>query len=447
MPTKVLNPQLGELVQHFVRLAKQHLANKVQKTVAPLARELFHEAFKQARIEINQRLGNVNQQIENAYQQAYNECLAIIKGPPIKIEVESQKLNSVKNSQPVLIQGKAKFSRPGIPYPMEVDCFVACGHWHKLGELKEKKINILDHLDKLLPPTQSRRPKGPIGLVTFQNGIMNDFENNFRKMAQSIINQFPEGPLCIGLHNPTSHNLVADLARFEYETESNSRAVYSLCQLIKTFADLLPKINPQMVWTHFAHSEGGLIANAVLELCQQAWLRETQKYIKEHLITATYGPVKPIPQEYALESKNTYSNKDIALFFGRQYLDKELDKIENQSYESSKSYQGKTYKVTIINSLTSAEPFLNIKFEQPQILTLEQRLKMSWVEWMAHHHEIEDRSLIGNAINTAIVDKINATAFSITDHGFGEATYQAALLDDIKSFKKDYKVYDAKTFR
>lgn len=268
---------------------------------------------------------------------------------------------------------------------------------------------------------------------------MNDFGRDFKLMSQMIIDQFPEGPLCIGLHNETTHNIVRDMSRFPSETTKNVNSVYSLCQMMKTFADILPKISPNMVWTHIAHSEGGLIANAVLTLCNNhMWLSDVQKYLKKHLIVATYGAVKPVPLEPILDAINTYSKRDVALFFGSLYVDKALDKITESPYTSTKKFRGYTYRVTVIDSMLSVEPMINI--EMTTSLTLEQRVNMSWLNWLAYLQDCEDSPMVANAINRGIVDTVNNKAHAIQDHGFVEITYEQILKKNIDDFKKQYKV-------
>jgi hypothetical protein len=370
----------------------------------------------------------------------------MIKGCPIRIEVETYKLRSALRYSE-LVEGKAIFSRPGYFNSMSVDCFVACGHWQKLRDLKESKINLIDHLDKLLPPKLNRNSfgsKGPIGLVTFQNGIQNNLEE-FKKMSQTIVARFPEGPLCIGLHNPTTHFLLTDMLRFINEPEMNALAAYSLCQMMKTFADLLPKINPQLVWTHFAHSEGGLIANTALDLCNHPLLDETRRSLKSHLVTHTYGAVKPIPSDHVVDAINTYSDKDIALFFGEKFLDRALDQIQHKPYTSSKQYCGKTYEIMVVESILPNDPLVKIQLEMPEIKTLEERLKMSWLETLTYQEERENTSSI--FLNKLTVDKINETSHSIVDHGFRNDTYQKVLKANIDDLRKDYKIYDGKRDR
>lgn len=427
----------------------EQLLNRCRKSATKQAQKLAQlpkEALQKFLSQFSLRNNRLSQQVEACYDTIYHMCQAALRGPHVSIEIDagSQLDFATIQSKPVLIKGKLKFTPPGKISSQEVDCFLSCGHWVKLGPIKERKINIIDHLDKLLPKYKGLHSPSPIGLVTYQNGIMNDLDNDFRKMGELIIKHFPEGPLCIGLHNATTNFLPSDMSRFREEATYNEPSVYSLCQLMKTIAERVPKINPNVTWTHFAHSEGGLIANAVLSLCDQWWLSEIQRYIKKNLVVATYGAVKPVPSNPVLEAVNTYSKKDIALFFGSSYLDKPLDKITTDPYHSTKEVGGKTYKVTIIDSKLPFDPALKINF-QPEFLTLEQRLNMSWIEWLAHLQEYEDSSpRLINALNEKAANVINEKIHAIQDHGFAQVTYQAVLEDNIDKFRDRFPVYDAK---
>ena len=438
------NAPFDEFLRKVFDLSREHASKRGRKLA-----QLPKEAFQKVLNDFQQRSNNINNSTAAASEEAVHLCKNIIKGSHISIEIESSKIRLAANSfKPQLIPGKAKLKMPGYLRSVEVDCYVACGHWHKLGELKESKINLIDHLEKLLPPKQRGSSKRSIGLITFQNGIMNDFNDEFKKMSQSIIDQFPEGPLCIGLHNPTTKMLVLDMLRFINEPELNEKAVYSFCQMLKTFVDLIPKINPDLVWAHFTHSEGGLIANAVLSLCDQwGWLQDTKKYIKDHLAVATYGAIQPIPDGPVLVAINTYSSKDIALFFGKTYLDKDLDKITRMPYTSTKALSGKTYTITVVESKLPDNPVLKMKLELPPILTVEQRLQMTWFERLGHIPDLESSPYLAYAIDQKIIDTVNNTHHFIDDHGFAEVTYQKTLENNIYDLRKKYIVYDAKTFR
>ena len=414
------------------------LAQLGQKAATELSQKLAKLPQKTAEVlisRINKRIDNLENNVEEYYQIALQQCREIIKGPKIQIVIPSHLIKH--NSQNPWIKGKAIFYKPFSSTKLEVDCIVTCGHWYKLGEVKEKTINIIDHLDKLLPPkTNTFGKEGPIGLVTFQNGMMNDFENvennDFLKMNHLISQQFPEKPLCIGLYNPTTGYIWEDMYRFQNESNYNKLAVYSLCQMVKTLADLLPQINPTLRWAHFAHSEAGLIANAAFEICEQ--FRDTREYLQKHLITVTYGAVKPIPKEYVFHAINTYSKNDIALFFGKHYINKKLDEltdIPESGYESTKMYRGKTYHIKIVNSLTEKSSLVYI----PERLSYQEKLQLSFFEHLGHQELSMPYS------SELAVHKITDVVYQIKDHGFAEASYQQAFEYDVGILRRDYKIY------
>lgn len=424
MPTE-LSKQLNELTQKFLRLA-QNSSNTPQQN------ELIHQLGQ-----ISQKLyllcqGKLEQATESINKKLVDLCREYHKGAKIRIEVPSYKIRQAQNSRAFdLIEGKVVIS-PTI-LSLKVDCRVACGHWHKLGELKEHTINIVDHLDKLLP-----KQEDSIGLVTFQNGMMNSAKD-FEKMGELIThpNVLPEKPLCIGLYNETTGNVITDFARFIDEPSFNANAVRCLRQIKITFAELLSKINPSLRWLHLAHSEGSLISSVVHTLLEDWCLTEESQYLKKHLITATYGAVKPIADDFVLHAVNTYSKDDIALILGKTYLDIDLDKIDRFPYTSKKYYNGNHYTITVVNSLTEKDiPLVKI----PNGLTRDQLNKISFLEWACYNDEMEDCS----RLSALLSQKANDIAHSKTDHGFKEKSYQETLNDNIKDFRRRYKIYDAK---
>ena len=188
-----ISPSLDDLLGKFYKVMERYTARQAQK-LSRLPQAAFQTLLGQ--------FAHLNQQIETSYDKIVDLCSAALKGPHVKIEVKRSELQFSRNR---LVKGKIHFTPPNSS-PMQVDCFLAYGNWAKLGELKEDKINIIEHLDKLLPKYERWGPKGPIGLVTIQNGIMNDLKA-FEDMCQLVIDQFPEGPLCIGLHNATTRIL------------------------------------------------------------------------------------------------------------------------------------------------------------------------------------------------------------------------------------------------
>ena len=96
-------------------------------------------------------------------------------------------------------------------------------------------------------------------------------------------------------------------------------------QMLLTFAEVLPLINPNLYFTHIAHSEGGLIAKAALTNKEYGLEPQKARFIKEHLITATYGAVAPIPDEVVLRALNTYSKDDVTMLFAKKHLGLKLN--------------------------------------------------------------------------------------------------------------------------
>lgn len=420
IPPEQLSRQLTELVQKFVKLP--------QKSSDLYQKDEKKDELVQQLVKMSQELSELfqkklNKKVDAVHQNLVELCKNWYRGPNLRIEIPSHKIRQAQNSsQFSMIKGQA-ISGCLFP-PLRVDCFVACD-WRNLGELEENTINIVDHLHKLLP----REGKG-IGLVTFQNGMMNSSEE-CAELCRLINGYLPENPLCIGLHNPTTGKIPIDMLRFKAEQYINIEAVHSLRQLRVTFANLLPQINPNLLWLHIAHSEGGLIANVVHRLFEDWRLSKEREYIKNHLITATYGAVMPVPDNVVHHVVNTYSKDDIAMFFyGRTYLDTDFDKIKEDSYTSRKTYEGKHYTVTIVKS--ERVPLVRL----PEVLTREQRLNMSWFEWLGYSEELEDRS------HTAAL--LGHLCHSIIDHGFKEKTYQNALEDDLRKFRGKYGIYNAK---
>ncbi len=440
--------ELNELIQKLTNIPIKIAFEKVQQLAKRLPQEITEKLLRELKLKQDQ----FDRKIDGSLQRTIQLCKDAIHGPKIRIEISRYEILSAQNSPQQLISGKVFVNIPH-RQDLEADCFVASGRWHKLAGLNENTINIVDHLDKLLPTNQGNSimgSKGPIGLITFQNGMMNTLDD-FKKICSLIVNQFPEAPLCIGLHNPTTENIVLDMVRFNKEPLLNQIAVYSLCQMFKTFAYLLPKINPNLLWTHFAHSEAGLIANAVFTLCEESWINlvEARKYIKNNLITATYGAVKPIPDDYVFYAMNTYSKTDVALFFGQNYLDRKYDDrllsqiSEDRPYDSVKNHQGKTYKIRLIESKTKHESYVKMP-DMPEVLTCEQRLSMTWLESIANLHELDDKTRITNLVNKNVSNEVNYFLYSIVDHGFEKDSYQSAFKNNVKYIRDLYGISNSK---
>lgn len=260
----------------------------------------------------------------------------------ISIHVPIEELQDSKDDQWVLCKGYIGRTK--------LDCAVGCGHWHKLQftsqELETGTVNIVDHFSELLSNTKV------ISLITYQNGIQNSLED-FKKMGGLIYTKLPERPLCIGLYN-TTYGLTNDLGRLAQTIDGYlTRIICCTRVMINTFTKLFLKSHPNLLWTHIAHSEGGLIASCVLKQ-----LRFDQElFLRRHLITATYGAVDPIPKRVGLFTLNTYSEDDIAVGFGKKYINNPgyhieivkslVPKKEQPKIEGDHAFSGATYQETL----------------------------------------------------------------------------------------------------
>lgn len=209
---------------------------------------------------------------------------------------------------------KPWFHCKGVIDQIEIPCICSYGNWKRLQITSEEKrtgiVNLVDHFSELLPARGNQ-----IGLVTFQNGIRHQLKD-FSQMAQAIFNRLPEQPLCIGIYNPTdglrmdflrvSDNCVEDTHQLV-----NQRSCH-LYVMFNTFANLLRQINPELHWTHIAHSEAAIIAKMALKSLEKS----QREYLANRLITLTYGPVAPIPKSSSKFGINTYSNTDLAILGG-----------------------------------------------------------------------------------------------------------------------------------
>ena len=400
------------------------------------------------------------------------------------------------------IDGKARLFREGFGNSgiLEVDCRIACGNWHDLPDCKtevdiytrfgkatrnlfslwndldegidivdhfgrhprfqdnfanysrgfcnfDEEINIVDYLDKLLPKHQ----RG-IGLFTFQNGIQNSHPKNpkpdapqgdFRKMGDSIINKFQsnEKPLCIGLYNATNGiiwGIKDDLLRLNDEWTLNCNSVLSFRQMVCTFADLLPFINPQIRWVHIAHSEGSLIAHEALTGRQGFRLGfRRANIIKNHLITATYGGVAPIPN-IVLEAVNNYSTHDIVTgWYAHTYLNKKLRPHEVLDKEAIRDYADKIYRDHVFEREGSPT---SLTFEQVHA-SLQSSTQRNFPEreFITKYPYVSEKDNYSLNVVKSIPYKDGKFPTIEGDHAFQGITYQSKLQEDINKFRSNYQ--------
>ena len=421
------------------------------------------------------------------------------------IFVKKRDIHKQKSSNSYeFINGKARLFREGYGKAglIEVNCIVACGNWRDLLDCKseidiytrlskptrdlfslsedlneginmvdyfgkhpryqhnfanysqgllgcnfEEEINIVDHLDKLLPQRQKS-----IGLFTFQNGIqnthlpkaVNNEKGDLEKMGQSIISSFEvnEKPLCIGMYNATNGikwGIMDDLIRFKHEWSLNCNSVLSFRQMACTFADLLPLINQKTHWVHIAHSEASLIANEALTGRKGFALGYRRaNVIRNHLITATYGGVDPIPN-IVHHAVNNYSTHDITThWYAPNYLDKKPKPCcvyvdQAMKHRAREIYEGILFDNDGSTSTTFEDVHESIKksYSEKDYIT-------------KYPHESNKDNYALTVIES--VDKdgnplpigINYFPSVEGDHAFQGKTYQTKLLKDIKNFRTTY---------
>ena len=235
-----------------------------------------------------------------------------------------------------------------------VDWVVSCGHWHKLQftpqEWKTDTVNIVDHFHELVPKEGST-----IGLITTQNGICTT-KNDLAQNVRSLANMVPEGTLTFGMYNPTK-GLIQDCKRtLQEQRGKETPTVVSTRQYMVAISETLHKINPDLLWLHIAHSEGGVIGRNAIQ-----GMTEGQKnLLKNQLYFLGVGPSKPIPLEYGRGVTNIYSKQDfITGWFALKYKnDPKYDvkfipcrsKLsERTAYFADHAFLGETYQGVQLN--------------------------------------------------------------------------------------------------
>ncbi len=187
---------------------------------------------------------------------------------------------------------------------VELEWFIQCGHFHKLKftqeELDTGTINLFDHFTELMPKNGSI-----VGLVSHQNGIWNN-KSNCLKMAENMHEKIPENTLLFSFCNVTE-GFFKDIARVNHEIMNRDTPVISATsQMFGAIVETINKINPELIWLHVAHSEGGLIAERAIENMTY----EQQNLLKQHLYLLTLGSARPVPHDNAFRAINIYSKTD-----------------------------------------------------------------------------------------------------------------------------------------
>ncbi len=220
----------------------------------------------------------------------------------VKLSIHAEEQKSRQNS--ILTPFKACFDTE------EVACTAACG---KASIPLTQYDNLLDHLSRLIPTVERQ-----IGLITYQNGIMNTVAN-FQKMGELALQHFPQNhPLCIGLYNPIlfesnklqgllNHKSRLDDHFKSYFEEGQTRVVARMYVFFKQLMKKIQAINPKLIWIHIVHSEAGAISHLALsEIAKRGGI----ELFKKNLITVALGPIMPIAKEWTLDSYNIYSEGD-----------------------------------------------------------------------------------------------------------------------------------------
>ena len=308
---------------------------------------------------------------------------------------------------------------------IEIPCFVACGSWHKLRNINGAKINLIEYFDQLLP-----RGSG-IGLFTCMNGIQNNLDD-FEDMCNSITSKLTqEKPLFIGLYNPTNgkgYGFPQDFLRLSNEWVSNVPSIISLRQMFATFGTLLSQIRPRLLWTHIAHSEGGLLANRCLTNPHWGLTRHQKQHVRRHLITLLYGAVASVPDKEVLSATNTYSTKDIAFRYAKPYLDKfprpDTTYGDSQIFEFAEGI----HRLTPNNSGSVDQIAADLKRGRDAVYD------QLYIKDYPHKSTKNDHTV-------TIVKCISKNLPLIEgDHGFINETYQNALKENLNALRKRWGI-------
>ncbi|MBA2369936.1 MAG: hypothetical protein H0V82_13110 [Candidatus Protochlamydia sp.] len=351
----------------------------------------------------------------------------------LRIIVETKDIQEQQRGKYNFIEGKAVLINDlhGFNGKIEVACKIACGKLYLLKSLIQgETINILDHLELLLPTFEC------IGLFTFQNGIQNS-PTDFHSMGQKILEKLPESPLCIGFYNATygvGYGIINDLARLPDEWHLNPFSVMIMRQMLIAFVKILSSIKSRKIWwTHIAHSEAGLIANEVLTTKNYCLFQQNSgldDFLKNHVITLTYGGVAPIPDVVHL-AINNYSEDDITMFYAKHYLDKTFRPATNED-KALREMAKKMYS------------FRHFPKSQKSEDEIYNDLKAGTESFF--FTEYPHRSTKNGCTVTIIKSDVPKREQPLIekDHAFDGKTYQNALMKNIDDLREAYKIHDCR---
>ena len=187
---------------------------------------------------------------------------------------------------------------------IQADAFISSNLFHKIQftpeEFQSGKFNLLDHFQDLFP-----RDGMSISLITSGNGICTTrFEAH--EMSRTILEKIPENPLFLFIYNPT-HGLRKDVSRTASELLGTETPMISLTrQVMVALSESLYKVNPEALWFHLPHSEGGAISTYAIE----GMTDEQKRELKKQMIWFGLAPAYPIDDRLVLSSLNVYSERD-----------------------------------------------------------------------------------------------------------------------------------------
>ncbi|NGX38015.1 MAG: tRNA3(Ser)-specific nuclease WapA [Chlamydiae bacterium] len=242
---------------------------------------------------------------------------------------------------------------------IHIDAYIGANICHKLKytpeELETGKANLCDHLHEIASGSDPT-----IFAVTVMNGICNSYKG-VKKITHSVIYKIPESPLIIGLYNPTD-KFCNDASRTRAEQKGiDTPIVCATRQFFVAFAEHLEKVNPQFIWMHISHSEGGVIGTQAIK-----GMTSTEKELmQKHLYWVAMAPAKPLQKDLAFQTINVYSEKDgITKRYAEPYLNDPNYNIqiipctsswnEKTLFITDHSFRGATYQKALQDEIFDA---------------------------------------------------------------------------------------------
>jgi len=275
---------------------------------------------------------------------------------PLKMDGEPHIMTSIVDVVSIPRSGVGLIPVKGLSPNNETDWVVIKADWTKMHVTSREMINgtvcIDDHFRDYMPTEGTK-----ISLVSPKNGI-NVTSKEFLAMAENIHAKIPEGPLILGLYNPT-HGLVVDGGRALKEISGKQTRISETSrQFLAVIVKRGEEVNKEFHFLTTLHSEAGAIQRRAFEHMSD----ELKTMIREHQHVIALGPALPISKLEAFEALNIYSKKDyITMWFAIKYLnDPNYDiKIvpcmsswdEKTLYFADHASDGTTYDTALKNAL------------------------------------------------------------------------------------------------